>query len=230
MHKLFDVIRDMVKSFRFLLPLAFLFVVVIMFYLRFTRTYAEKTVEDIIYTTSKISSRQDVVFFGFDNDTVVYSGFLPIDVKSKMTDNRYIIRSRFGTQIKFMEAFKTKEEKDYFLSFENEKEYRKHYKGSGAYIISFPRIRRGACMHLARTNWRKKIPNFMGIEVGRINNNNPNIGTERLNYGLLEGLTEIDYNGPDKSFVANRKLSYREAFKSCRCLLHNKCVVSLKFY
>lgn len=230
MQRFFEVVKDMAKSFRFMLPLVFIFAVILMFYLRFTQSDARQTVKDIIYTTSKISSRQEVLFSDFNNDTVVYSGYLPIDIKSRMTDDGYIIRSRFGTQIKFMEAFKTKEEKEYFLSFKNEKEYKKHYKGSGAYIISFPRIRRSACMRLARTNWRKKVPNFMGIEVGRINNNNPNVGTERLNYGLLAGLSKIDYDGPDKSFVANRRLSYREAFKSCHCLLHNKCVVSLKFY
>jgi len=213
-----------------MLPLVFIFAVVVMFYIRFTQTDARQTVKDIIYTTSKISGRPETIFADFDNDTVVYSGFLPIDIRNKMTDDGYIITSRFGTKIIFMEAFKTKKEKDYYQSFTSEKEYKKHYRGSGAYIISFPRIRRSACMLLARTNWRKKIPNFMGIEVGRVNDNNPNVGTERLSQGVLQGVNEVDYNGPDKSFVANRKLSYREAFKSCHCLLHNKCVVSLKFY
>lgn len=232
MNNFLEVLRDMSKSLRFLLPLVFIFGVIIAFYIRFTQTDANKTVEDVIYTTTKIrEGLQDVVYRGFDNDTVVYSGFLPIDIKSRMTDKGYVIRSRFGTPFYFMEAFRTTEEKAKFLTFESEKDYKMYYKGSKAYIISFPRIRRSACMILAQTNWKKKIPNFFGIEVGRISEDNPKVGTEKLSLGLLEGLMEIDYDGPDnKSFVANRRLSYREAFKACHCLLHNKCVVSLKFY
>lgn len=232
MGKLLDVIRDMAKSFRFLLPLFFICLVIYLFYARFTKSEAEQTVEDIIYITKKIrEERQEIVFRNFDNDTVVYSNFLPIDLKSTMTDNGYLIDSRFGTLIYFMDAYKTKEEKDYYMSLMHDKAaYAKAYKGTGAYIITFPHIRRSACMDLAQVDWKKKVPNFIGIEVGRTKKGNPNIGTERLNQGVLYGLTEVDYNGPDESFVTNRKLQYREAFKACHCLVHNKCVISLKFF
>ena len=232
MGRLFDVIKDMAKSLRFLLPLAFICLVIYLFYARFTKSEAEQTVEDIIYITKKISEeRQEVTYRHFDNDTVVYSNFLPIDMKSRMTDDGYIIRSRFGTLIYFMDAYKTKEEKEHYMSLIHDKvAYAKAYNGTGAYIITFPRIRRSACMNLAQVDWKKKVPTFIGIEVGRVKKGNPNIGTERLNQGVLFGLTEIDYNGPDKSFVTNRKLQYREAFKACHCLVHNKCVISLKFF
>ena len=225
MGKLFDVVKDMAKSFRFLLPLAFICLVIYLFYAHFTKVDAMKTVEDIQYMTKKVrEDRQEIAFINFNNDTMVYSNFLPIDLKSRMTDNGYIIKSRFGTVINFIESYKTPEEKAYYADKSN------RYKGTEAYIITFPHIRRSACMHLAQVDWRAKVPNFMGIEVGRTNEENPNIGVERLSLGILEGENEIKYNGPDKSFVANRKLHYKEAFKDCHCLVHNKCVVSLKFY
>lgn len=225
MEKLLSFIKDVAKSFIFILPVAFICLVIYMFYSHFIKVDSMKTVEDIQYMTKKIrEERQEVVFMNFDNDTIVYSNFLPIDLKSQITDHGYIIESRFGTKINFIEAYRTSGEKEYYADKSN------RYKGKGAYIITFPHIRRSACMHLAQVDWRTKVPNFMGIEVGRTNDENPNIGTERLNLGLLEGENEIDYNGPDESFVANRKLQYREAFKACHCLVHNKCVVSLKFY
>ena len=233
MGKLFDVIKDMAKSLRFLLPLAFIAIVIYMFYSLFTKEDAKKTVEDIVYMTTKIrEDRQESLFRNFNNDTVVYSNFLPIDLKNRMTDNGYIIENRFGSTMSFMDAYKTKEEKDYYMSLraQGSRVYAQRYRGTGAYIITFPQIRRSACMLLAQTDWKKKVPNFIGIEVGRVKAGNPNIGTERLNQGILYGLTEIDYEGPDESFVANRKLQYREAFKACKCLVHNKCVVSLKFF
>lgn len=225
MKRLFDIIKDIAKSFSFLLPLSFICLVIFLFYSHFTKVDAKKTIEDIQYITQKIrEERQEVVFINFNNDTLVYSNFLPIDLKSRMTDNGYIIKSRFGTNINFMEAYKTKKEKEYYADGYN------RYIGTHAYIITFPHIRRSACMNLAQVDWRAIIPNFMGIEVGRTNEENPKIGTERLNLGILDGLTEIDYNGSDQSFVSNRKLQYKEAFKACHCLLHNKCVVSLKFF
>ena len=233
MGRFFDVIKDMAKSLRFLLPLAFIAIVIYMFYSLFTKEDAKKTVEDVVYMTTKIrEGRQESLFRYFDNDTVVYSNFLPIDIKSHMTDHGYEINNRFGSTLSVMDAYKTKEEKDYYesLKAQSSREYTQKYRGVGAYIITFPKIRRSACMLLAQTDWKKKVPNFLGIEVGRVNKGNPNIGTERLNMGVLQGYTEIDYSGPDESFVANRKLQYREAFKACRCLVHNKCVVSLKFY
>lgn len=231
MRKLLDIIKDMVKSLRFIIPFFFILGVIFAFYTLFTKADAEKTVEDIEYVTAKIRDEiAENVFKNFNNDTVVYSNFLPIDIKTRMTDNGYLIRNRFGSTMDFMEAYKTKEEKDYYMSLMDDKlAFNRSYHGTGAYIITFPRIRRSACMLLAQTDWKKKIPNFLGISVGRVKKDNPNIGIERLNLGLLYGLTEIDYEGPDESFVSNRKLQYREAFKACRCLLHNKCIVSLKF-
>lgn len=233
MGRFFDVIKDMAKSLRFLLPLAFIAIVIYMFYSLFTKEDAKKTVEDIVYMTTKIrEERQETVFRNFNNDTIVYSNFLPIDIKSHITDHGYEISNRFGSTLSVMDAYKTKEEKDYYesLKAQGSKVYARGYRGTGAYIITFPKIRRSACMLLAQTDWKKRIPNFIGIEVGRINPDNPAVGTERLNMGILQGLTEIDYYGPDESFVANRKLQYREAFKACKCLVHNKCIVSLKFY
>ena len=232
MGKLLDIIKDMMKSLRFIIPLLFIFGVIFAFYTLFTRNDAEKTVDDIIYITRKVrEDRQETYFKDFNNDTVVYSNFLPIDLRSRMTDKGYIIKNRFGSIMTFKESYKTKEEKDFYMSIKNDPiVFERAYRGTGAYTITFYGIRRSACMLLAQTDWKKKVPNFLGISVGRINRSDPRIGTEKLDLGLLYGLTEIDYDGPDdRSFVSNRKLQYREAFKACRCLLHNKCVVSLKF-
>ncbi|MBR1600651.1 MAG: hypothetical protein IJ677_03650 [Alphaproteobacteria bacterium] len=232
MRKLIDIIKDMAKSLRFIIPLFFIFGVIFAFYTLFTKNDVEETIEDIVYIYNKIKEeRQETLFKDFNNDTVVYSNFLPIDIKTRMTNNGYLIKNRFGSEMSFMEAYKTKEEKDYYQSIIKDKwVYSNSYKGTGAYIITFSHIRRSACMLLAQTDWKKKIPGFIGISVGRVGEEgNPNIGVERLNLGLLYGYTEIDYSGPDQSFVANRKLHYNEAFKNCRCLLHNKCIVSLKF-
>ena len=232
MGKLLDIIKDMVKSLRFIIPLLFILGVIFAFYTLFTRTDAEKTVEDIVYITSRIKEdRQETLYKDFNNDTVVYSGFLPIDLRSRMTDNGYLIRNRFGSTMIFKESYKTKEEKDAYMSIKDDQAaFERVYRGTGAYTITFYGIRRSACMLLAQTDWKKKVPNFLGISVGRINRSDPRIGTEKLDLGLLYGLTEIDYDGPDqRSFVSNRTLQYREAFKACRCVLHNKCVVSLKF-
>lgn len=232
MGKLLDIIKDMVKSLKFIIPFFFIMGVIFAFYTLFTKSDAEKTVEDIIYITRKIrEDRQETYFKDFNNDTVVYSSFLPIDIKTRMTDNGYLIRNRFGSTMTFKESYKTKEEKDFYTSIKDDKiAFGRAYRGTGAYTITFYGIRRSACMLLAQTDWKKKVPNFLGISVGRINRSNPRIGTEKLDLGLLYGLKEIDYTGPDdKSFVSNRTLQYREAFKACRCVLHNKCVVSLKF-
>lgn len=232
MGKLLDIIKDMVKSLRFIIPLLFILGVIFAFYTLFTRTDAEKTVEDIVYITSRIKEdRQETLYKDFNNDTVVYSGFLPIDLRSRMTDNGYLIRNRFGSTMIFKESYKTKEEKDAYMSIKDDQAaFERVYRGTGAYTVTFYGIRRSACMLLAQTDWKKKVPNFLGISVGRINRSDPRIGTEKLDLGLLYGLTEIDYDGPDqRSFVSNRTLQYREAFKACRCVLHNKCVVSLKF-
>ncbi|MBQ8482325.1 MAG: hypothetical protein IJ532_07315 [Alphaproteobacteria bacterium] len=232
MQKLLDIIKDMVKSLRFIIPLVFIFGVIFAFYTLFTKADAEQTVEDVVYITKKIKEdRQETYFKDFNNDTVVYSNFLPIDLKTRMTDNGYLIRNRFGSTMTFTESYKTKEEKDFYMSvIDDPAAFEKAYRGTGAYTITFYGIRRSACMLLAQTDWKKKVPNFLGISVGRINPSNPKIGSEKLNLGLLYGLTKIDYEGPDdQAFVSNRTLQYREAFRACKCLLHNKCVVSLKF-
>lgn len=232
MGRLFEIIKDMAKSLRFLLPLVFIMGVIVAFYIRFTKADAEQTVEDIIYMTTQIrEGRQETLFRNFNNDTMVYSSFLPIDIRTRMSDKGYLIRSRFGSDMWFMDAYKTKDEKDYYLSImKDKKAYDELYNGTGAYIISFPHIRRNACMLLAQTDWKKIVPNFLGIEVGRVDKTNPAVGVERLNQGVLDGLGEIDYSGQDNSFVANRVLQYREAFRECKCFLHNECVVSLKFF
>lgn len=231
MEKFLTSLKDLIKSFRFILPFIFIIGVIYAFYARFTKSEAEQTIEDIIYITTKIrEGRQEVLFKDFNNDTVVFSGFLPIDLKTSITNKGYSIRNRFGSEMSFREAYKTKQEKDYYENLKKYPEaYEYRYVGTNAYIITFHNIRRSACVNLAQHNWKKDIPNFLGIEVGRINKFNPMVGIERLNMGLLAGLMEIDYDGPDQSFVSNRTLQYREAFKECRCLLHNKCIVSLKF-
>lgn len=229
MQKLFEIVKDLVKSFRFLLPLIFILATIYMFYSRFTKSDVEKTIEDVVYITSHVHENlQDTVYRDFNNDTLVYSNSLPIDIKTKMTSKGYQIGNRFGSQMSVIEAYKTKAEKDYYVVEDNQ--INRPYRGVGAYIMTFPHIRRSACVLLAQVDWKKHVPNFLGISVGRINEENPKVGTERLNLGLLQGYPKIDYNGPDESFVANRPLSYREAFEECKCLLHSKCVVSLKFF
>ena len=229
MEKFFEVIKDLVKSLRFILPTIFILGSVYVFYTSFIRNDTKKTIEDIAFITSHIPENlQNTVYYNFNNDTLVYSNSLPLDVKTKVTDNGYLIRSRFNSFMFITESYRNKEEKDYY--YVGNKPSKRPYKGVRAYILSFPNIRRSACMALAQVDWRKQTPNFLGISVGRMDENNPKIGTERLSLGLLQGYMDIDYDGPDKSFVANRPLIYREAFKHCRCLLHNKCIVSLKFY
>lgn len=229
MGKLFEIVKDLLKSFRFLLPLIFISVTIYMFYARFTKSGVEKTVEDIVYITSHMyNNLQDTVYRDLNNDTLVYSNSLPIDIKTKMTSKGYKIENRLGSQMSVMGAYKTKAEKDYYVV--KDSRISKPYKGVGAYIITFPHIRRSACILLAQVDWKKNVPNFLGISVGRIDEENPKGGVERLNLGLLQGYMKIDYDGPDKAFVANRPLSYREAFEECKCFLHRKCAVSLKFF
>lgn len=229
MGKFFEIVKDLVKSFRFLLPLIFILATIYMFYARFTKSDVEKTVEDIVYITSHVHDNlQDTVYRDFNNDTLVYSNSLPIDIKTEMTGKGYKIRNRLGSQMFAMEAYRTKAEKDYY-SVKNG-QTGKPYRGVGSYIIAFPQIRRRACILLSQVDWKKKVPNFLGISVARMDEENPKGGVERLNLGLLQGYPKIDYNGPDKAFVANRPLSYREAFEECKCFLHRKCAVSLKFF
>lgn len=232
MGKITDTARGLLRFLKLLLPVIFISVVIYMFYLRFARTDVEKTADDLEYITKHINTENSgALYKNFDADLVTNSGWLPLDLKTVMTNHGYIVKNRFGSAMIFTEAYRTKEEKDYYRKIRDSGAlFSQYYKGKGAYIISFPDIGRSACMMLAQTDWKKQLPHFLGISVGSTDKNNPRAGIDRLDKGLLQGIYEIEYDGSDKAFVANRPLQYAEAFKSCRCFIHNNCIVSLKFF
>lgn len=231
MKKLLDIFKDLLKFARYMIPVIFFIAVAYTFYLRFTKMDAEQTVEDIIYITTRIrEDRQETVFRNFNNDTVVYGGFLPIDIKTRPSDIGYIIKNRFGSDMFFRDSYKTKDERDYYVSLSKRYEdYSPFYQGVGAYTITFSNLKRRACMLLAQEDWKKAVPNFFGMEVGAVTEQEPNNGWEKLNQGLLVDVNGLDYTGTDNSLVANRPLEFREAFRECKCFIKDNCVVSLKF-
>lgn len=165
----------------------------------------------------------------FDTDTVVYKNFLPFSMEPIQTAMGYQVYNRFGGKMYFYEAFgKIDERTQYFALYNDPQKYSEYYKGSGAYVILLTNLMHRECALLARVNWRRFIPNFLGMEVSAAKPSSPFNGVYNLkHYLLIDNLGE-QYKTQDEGVLSRRPMTEEDAEKACDCSWKN-CMVALKF-
>ena len=188
------------------------------------------TANDIQYIAQNIHDN----FFGkkyaeMNAETIVRNNILPFSIEPVETPMGYQIRNRFGGKMFFYEAFSRLEERTmYFALYNDPEKYSTYYKGYGAYIILLTNLMKKECVMLSRVNWRKFIPNFLGLEVSVAKPSAPYNGVYNLkNYLLIDNLGE-KYDTKDEGILSRRPLATLDAENACDCHWRT-CMIALKF-
>jgi hypothetical protein len=191
-----------------------------------------QTKNDITYITQGIKSTfMGQKYYLFDNTSVALSdNILPFDIETKNTAKGYIIPNRFGGKMYFYEAFaKISERTLYFANYKDPEKYNKIYGGVSAYILLLTNLNKDACMLMAETDWRRQIPNFLGLEASAVTASTPYNGFYNLRtYLLVDNLNETYKKTSDFGTISRKPMSGDEADQACNCRWNN-CMVALKF-
>lgn len=225
--------RDFTKYVTALIVIVPIIVLLCGFYFYFYGSMKKKvyaTANDIQYIVQNIHD----TFFGkkygeLNADTIVHNNILPFSIEPIETPLGYQIRNRFGGKMFFYEAFSRIEERTmYFTMYNDPEKYKKYYKGYGAYIILLTNLMKRECVMLSRVNWRKFMPNFLGMEVSAAKPTAPYNGVYNLkHYLLIDNLGE-QYSTKDEGILTRRSLSVDDAEKACDCHWRT-CMIALKF-
>jgi len=213
-----------------LFPVILCALVVYIVYLKVTSNRTKDTQKDIVTFINNVNSSYNrTTYFYFNTDFISYSEYFPLDLKIKKTDHGNEIISRFGGKMTINESPKNlAERKEYLQLLHDRKAYEKLYSGLGAYIILFSELKTQECISMARADWKKIAPNFMGLEASFVNKKHPYNGVENLNYFILEDNEDEVYQSRDEGKISRTPLTYLEAWEACRCFGAN-CTVALKF-
>lgn len=230
MDKFKELLRTVLRFLVFLLPVIFIAIVSYIFYLKLTQYRVEKTQEDLVYFMQRVRDNYaSPKYMDFNSDFIGYSEFLPLDVKIKQSDTGNEIYNRFGGKMIFSESPRTlAERKNYLYIRREEKMFKTQYNGLSAFMITFTDLKHRECVDMAMVDWKKYLPNFIGLEAAFISAREPYNGLERINYYLLTDNQNEEYQSADNGTVSRQPLSRWQAVKACGCLTDN-CVVTLKF-
>ncbi len=212
-------IETALKLLSFLIPLLCL---IIGGYFAYTNLFFKqnlnKTIEDLEQITRNMSERFNGRYPALNSTLLVVSDILPYDLKTTQNSLGYDFSNRFGGKIFFYDAYNTLSEKNNFT----DSSY------VGAYIILLTRLTPNECKKLSRTDWRRKFPNFLGLEASYLSAQKTFNGVFNLQNYLLFDSFEINSGSRDEGTISRRYLNKNEAEKACACLL-NTCTVALKF-
>ncbi|MBR1825821.1 MAG: hypothetical protein IJ770_04460 [Alphaproteobacteria bacterium] len=231
MEKFKEIVKDIIRIFVYILPVVAVFVFGYIVYLKITRNHIYDTQKDIAAFVRNVNTRYNTTIYkNFDTDFVSYSGYLPMDLKIKSTDHGNEIINRFGGKMVFKESPKTVEERKEFKYLSRERKmFAAHYNGLGAYTIMFTELKTQECVGLATTDWKKIVPNFMGLEASYVSKKHPFNGVENLNFQILEdNENETAEASRDEGVISRTPLVLYDALQACACR-GDSCQVALKF-
>lgn len=230
MEKLKEIIKGIIKVLVYLLPVLFALILGYIIYLKIVRNRIYDTQQDIAIFIRNVNTRYNRnVYKNFDTDFVSYSGYLPMDLKVKSTEHGNDIISRFGGKMIFKESPKTIEERKEFKYLSRERKmFEAHYEGLGAYTVMFTELKTQECVGLATTNWKKIVPNFMGLEASHVSKRHPYNGIENLNFFILEDNGDEEIKSRDEGLISRTPMILYDALRACACV-GESCQIALKF-
>lgn len=230
MEKIRELLEIALNIISHLFPIIVCLFVGYLAYLKITSNRAIETQKDIVTFINNVNSSYNrTTYFYFNTDFISYSEYFPLDLKIKKSDHGNEIINRFGGKIIINESPKNLEErKEYLQLLRDRKAYEKLYSGLGAYTIMFNELNTQECAFLAKADWKKIAPNFMGLEVSYITEKHPYNGIENLNYFILDDNEDEIYQSRDEGKISRTPFSFFDAWKACDCFDAN-CTVALKF-
>lgn len=197
----------------------------------YLRAKYNKTYDDIKYINDRISEQLDGKYFHFDTQYVTLSNILPYDLKVTKEQNTTLVENRFGGNMFFYEALNSEAERTLYYGLINEPEkYKQIYTGVSAYIILLTGLSSRECQTLATRDWIDLLPNFIGIEVSSLENNQIYNGFTRLKTSFIPGDDDesVYYSATkDKGYISRIPLGKIRAKNKCDCRT-DSCTFALK--
>lgn len=177
-----------------------------------------KTIEDLEQITGNMSEKFNGRYPALNSTLLVVNDILPYDLEVTENAMGYDFSNRFGGKIFFYDAYNTSTEKNNFTNSSY----------VGAYIVLLTRLTANECKKLSQTDWRRKFPNFLGLEASYLSAQKSFNGVFNLQNYLLFDKFEVNSNSRDEGTISRRYLTKNESEKACACLL-STCTIALKF-
>ena len=111
----------------------------------------KKTLADVVQIVNNMSETFEGRYPTLDANLLVLQNILPYDFPVRKTEKSYDFSNRFGGKVFFYNAYNTVAERE------------ENSEILGAYIILFTRLTKKECKKLAQIDWRRKMPNFLGV-------------------------------------------------------------------
>ena len=200
-----------------LLPLFFLLFGGYVAYFRiYLQNNVKKTLADVVQIVNNMSETFEGRYPTLDANLLVLQNILPYDFPVRKTEKSYDFSNRFGGKVFFYNAYNTVAERE------------ENSEILGAYIILFTRLTKKECKKLAQIDWRRKMPNFLGIEASYLSAQKSFNGVYNLRNHLLFDNLHEKYLTKDEGMIRRRSMNRLETKEACGCLI-NTCTIALKF-
>ena len=200
----------------------------------YKRNQFKKTYEDIEYINKNVKNRNPEKYKDFDNLYVSLSEILPFDlevVKQSADTKIPLIKNRFGGNMFFYEGLNSEAERTLYYALVNDSaRYKKVYTGVSSYIILLTELSKYECKTLAMYDWSEVLPNYIGIEVSSLENNQIYNGFTKLKTSFIpDAENDALYAGSikDKGYISQYRLTEKLAKDKCACIT-NTCTFALK--
>lgn len=209
--------ETVLKLLYFLLPLFFvLFGSYVAYFRIYLQNNVKKTQADVVQIVNNMTETFEGKYPTLDANLLMVQNILPYDFPVRKTKNSYNFFNRFGGKVFFYNAYNTIAERE------------QNPEVLGAYIILFTQLTKKECKKLAQIDWRRKIPNFLGVEASYLSAQKTFNGVYNLRSHLLFDNLNEKYESRDEGIISRRSMNRAETKEACGCLI-NTCTVALKF-
>lgn len=193
-----------------------------------TRTNINRTIDDMVWMAQRITDdTPNHNYSELDIDVAVLAEYIPFDLNIKEKGDGYTVKNRFGGEMHIYGAVADKDEQVAYLSLnKNQRLHDRGIVGGSAYIISLSGLNRRVCRVLAQTDWKARIPNFLGLEATNVTK--PYYTPLTLNFEILKDNRGIKRKTEEGGIASHFSLTKEEARKACGCFWHS-CSIALKF-
>jgi len=200
----------------------------------YKRNQFNKTYEDIKYINKNVRNRNPETYKNFDNLYVSLSDILPFDIvvdKQVANTNMPLIKNRFGGNMFFYEGLNSEAERTlYYALVDKPSRYKEIYPGVTSYIILLTELSKFECQTLATHDWSDLVPNYIGIEVSSLENNQIYNGFTKLKTSFIPDTRNDALYAKsikDQGYISRYPLTEKRAEEQCSCFL-NTCTFAIK--
>ena len=200
----------------------------------YKRNQFKKTYEDIEQINRNIKNRNPGKYKNLDNLYVSLSEILPFDltvIRTGVKNEQPLIKNRFGGNMFFYEGLNSEAERTlYYALVDDTARYKDTYTGVTSYIILLTELSKYECKTLATYDWSELLPNYIGIEVSTLENNQIYNGFTKLKTSFIpDAKNDALYANSvkDKGYISRYPLTEKRAKDKCSCLM-NTCTFALK--